>query len=59
MNYDWKVINAELFTEAEKALNQLESAKFEIVTTHTVEVQGRCFLSIVARKHTPKQDIRY
>jgi hypothetical protein len=59
MNYDWKVITAELFTEAEKALNQLEAARFEIVTTHVIEVQGRCFLSIVARKHTPKQDIRY
>ena len=59
MNFEWKVINAEIFQEAEQMLNKLDQAKFEIVTTHTITVEGRPYLAIIARKPRPTQDVRY
>lgn len=59
MNFEWKVINAEIFTEAEQALNQLDQAKYEVVSTHTFQSEGRAFLSIIVRKPKPTQNIRY
>ena len=59
MNFEWKVITADLLAEAEQMLNKLDQAKFEIVSTHAVTVEGRPFLSIIARKVRPTQDIRY
>jgi hypothetical protein len=59
MDFLWKVVNAEIFTEAEAALNKLDLERFEVVTTHSFSHEGKQYLSIVARKHKPKADIRY
>lgn len=57
--YEWKIVNAEVFSEAQDALNQLDKEGFEILATHTLSHSGRCYLTIIARKHKKQTDIRY
>ena len=59
MDFEWKVVNAEIFTEAQVQMNQLDQQRFEVVSTHSFVLEGKAYLSIVARKHKPKADIRY
>jgi hypothetical protein len=59
MEFQWKVVNAEIFTEAQEQLNKLDLEHFEILTTHSFSHEGKAYLSIIARKHKPKADIRY
>ena len=59
MDFEWKVVNAEIFTEAQNQLNQLDQQRFEVVSTHSFVHEGKAYLAIVARKHKPKADIRY
>jgi hypothetical protein len=57
--YEWKIVNADVFTEAQDALNQLDKQGFEILVTHSFSHSGHNYLTIIARKHKPQTDIRY
>jgi hypothetical protein len=54
MDFEWKVVNAEIFNDAHTLLNQLDQQRFEVISTNSFVHEGKAYLNIVARNTSRK-----